>query len=478
MADVQAGKGFTAAESDEHQRNWNDERWKRAEEEGNYDRTRAHLNFEVTRGGIIRPIDTSKSIPQRLQERLDELGIADPNKGLAAPKFRTTAKFIFGGSRERMHVLAFGSADAVDLSKGADNSRVTRHKEIENWAKDVYRFVADHYGEENILSFACHLDEVNPHVHCTIVPIDQKGRLSFKKVFKGDSLVTYRENMVKLHNELAEVNAKYGLVRGTNIKVSGAKHISTEEYRRNLARECNDLETRIKNSRLILKSLEEDIKKGETRVKGLSTMIKNLQDERAALVLQISDLQNQVLNGEMDADEAERQIAALERQIAEKDVKLENKETKLEKAQGELNQLNQQLREGKEEQENLLQMRENVTSDLKEQAEMRVSHAMLPIVVGEFQKMLPFLNFSAIQQTEDSLLNDLATDGSELFKKAVYLFVGYLDEATMVADGGGGGTSSDLPWGRDEDEDDRAWARRCIKQARSMMRRSGGGRRR
>lgn len=478
MAEIQPGKGFTAAESDENQRRWDNDRWDRALQEGNYDRTRAHLNFEVARGGIIRPIDTSKSIPERLQERLEELGIPDPNKGLAAPKFRTTVKFVFGGSRERMHELAFGSYGKVDLSKGADNSRVTRQKDIENWAKDVYKFLAEEYGEENILGFYVHLDETNPHAHATIVPVTPDKKLSFKKVFHGYSLVQYRQNMLDLHTRLAKVNEKYGLTRGTSVKVSGAKHVSTEEYRRNLAKECNDLESQIKNSRLILKSLEEDIKKGETRIKGLSTMIKNLQDERAELVLQISDLQNQVLNGEMDADEAQRQIAVLEGKIAEKDMKLEDKEAKLEKAQMELNDLNRQLREGKEQQEDLLEMRREVTSDLKEQAEMRMSHAMLPLVVGEFQQILPFLNFSALQHSEDSLLNDLATNGTQLFEKAVLLFIGYVDESTMVAEGGGGGTSSDLPWGREDDEDDRAWARRCIKQARSMIRRSGGGRRR
>ena len=478
MADVQAGKGFTVAESDEHQRNWNDDRWKRAEEEGNYDRTRAHLNFEVTKGGVIRPIDTSKSIPQRLQERLDELGLADPNKGLAAPKFRTTAKFIFGGSRERMHVLAFGSADAVDLAKGADNSGVTRHKEIENWAKDVYRFVADHYGEDNILSFTCHLDEVNPHVHCTIVPIDQKGRLSFKKVFKGDSLVTYRENMVNLHNELAEVNAKYGLVRGTNIKVSGAKHMSTEDYRRHLAEECNGLESQIRNSRLILKSLEEDISRGNRKIKGLSTMIENLTKEKESLSLQVSDLRQQVLTGEIDADDAELQIYELEKQIAETDEKLRDKESKLENAEHELIDLKEQLREGNERQQELLEIRREATSDLQEQAEMRMSHALLPQVLEEFKAMLPSLNYTARQAVSDSLLNDMCSQGNALFAKAVRLFIGYADEATMVADGGGGGTSSDLPWGRQEDEDERDWARRCMKQARMISRKASTGRRR
>lgn len=40
-----------------------------------------------------------------------------------------------------MHELAFGD-QRVDLTKGADNSGITRHKDIEEWAKDVYEFMS------------------------------------------------------------------------------------------------------------------------------------------------------------------------------------------------------------------------------------------------------------------------------------------------------------------------------------------------
>ena len=44
----------------------------------------------------------------------------------------------------------------------------------------------------------------------------------------------------------------------------------------------------------------------------------------------------------------------------------------------------------------------------------------------------------------------------------VMLFLGMVDDATTFAETrGGGGGGSDLKWGRDEDEDNRAWAR-CV----------------
>ena len=49
---------------------------------------------------------------------------------------------------------------------------------------------------------------------------------------------------------------------------------------------------------------------------------------------------------------------------------------------------------------------------------------------------------------------------------AMLLFMNYVDAATTVAEssGGGGGTSSD--WGKDKDEDEREWARRCAQHAK------------
>lgn len=113
-----------------------------------------------------------------------------------------------------MHELAFGN-QTVNLSKGADNSNITRNKDIEDWARDVYSFVAKKFGEENIIGFYVHLDEKNPHCHCSVVPVDQeKNRISWKSVF-GDGRQAESANMTRLHNELVkEVSEKWGLERG------------------------------------------------------------------------------------------------------------------------------------------------------------------------------------------------------------------------------------------------------------------------
>lgn len=94
---------------------------------------------------------------------LEERKIWDPNRGRDPPFFRTVANIILGGSRDQMHRLAFGD-QVVNLKKGADNSNIVRHPEIVEWAKDMYKFVCERFGEPNIASFIVHLDETNPHV--------------------------------------------------------------------------------------------------------------------------------------------------------------------------------------------------------------------------------------------------------------------------------------------------------------------------
>ena len=230
VLDVHVSKGITRAQSNEHLRCRSAKATEYAMSKGNYDPTRERLNFEIVRGGKVQQVDTSRSIPDRIAVLLRSRGIKDPNEGLAEPKYRTVVNIIFGGSRERMQELAFGN-QKVDFSKDSDNSHIVRKPEIEQWAKDVYSFVSDKYGEENIAAFVVHLDELNPHVHCTLLPI-KNGRFAYKEIFAGKDKFEYSERMKQLHSDFAEVNRKWGMSRGTSIAETGSKHRTPEEYRR------------------------------------------------------------------------------------------------------------------------------------------------------------------------------------------------------------------------------------------------------
>ena len=133
--DIKTSKGL-AQSSNEELRAWTDKGWEQAMREGNYDRSREHLNFEIQRGGIVTPIDKSRPLTRRMAENLASRGIKDPNEGLDEPRYRTVVNFIFGGSTDRMRELAFGNQE-VDFESKKGNEHIRRMPEIEEWAKDI-----------------------------------------------------------------------------------------------------------------------------------------------------------------------------------------------------------------------------------------------------------------------------------------------------------------------------------------------------
>lgn len=478
VMDLNVAKGFTEAQSDEHKRNWDDKKWGRASGYGAYDRTRDGLNFEIVKGKII-PLDKKKSIPGRIREILSARGIKDPNEGLPEPKFRTVVNFIFGGSRARMHELAFGT-QTVNLNKDADNSHIKRCPDIEKWALDVYRFVADKWGEENIAGFVVHLDETNPHCHCTLLPI-KDGRFAFKKIFGGKDLYDYKDYMRSLHDEFAKVNEKWGLVRGSDISKTGARNIPPHEYRRLLSRECADLETQIESDKSLLQQLKLEVSHAERRVKGLTTMISNLENRKAELEQEMVQLSNDLQAGKGNADELQRNIDRLSKDYEKVLDSLTDKRQKLTEASRKLSEYRELEEESKEKANEYRQQAEDYKKDVREasgdlaqQVRFRIADAFVNDVIDSLKSILPTLG-EAGSAFDNTLLGDLAERGEEILKCAGLLFAGYVDGATTFAEGhGGGGGGSGLPWGRKDDEDDLLWARRCLFRAAKMMRPSGG----
>ena len=473
VIDFHASAGMSTNQSNEHQRRWSDRSWNVAVKGGNYDRTRAHLNFEVARGGVVQPIDQTKSIPRRIKETLAERGIIDPNEEMKRkgkePNRRTVVNIIFGGSRDRMHRLAFGN-QTVDLEHGADNSSITRCKDIENWAKDIYRFACDKWGEDNIVGFYDHLDEKNPHIHCTVLPITLRNKFSFKELFAGKDKIEFKERTLRLHNELAAVNERWGLGRGQSIMETGARHRTSEEYRRELRQVCNDLEVQISDRHETLKELYADIRKAEKRCKGLNTMIGNLETREADLNDQIDRLESDLESGNGDAEELRQRIADLNGELRVTESSLEDKRQKLKTADRQLAQLQDELKSANEKRSNALKEYHNFTEKNQEQMRMRLTDAVFGRSVVDMRSLLAAMTPEQKAGLDGEFLMAMAEKPNEILKCAMCLFAGYFDGANQFAQScGGGGTSSDLPWGRNPDEDDRLFAYRCMIQAHKML---------
>lgn len=473
VMDFRPSKGISTSQSNEHLRKWTEKGWENALKIGNYDPTRERLNFEVVSGGKIRPVDKDHSIPQRMADLLRWRGIKDPNGGLAEPKYRTVVNFIFGGSRERMQELAFGD-QAVNFDKGADNSAVVRKPDIEQWAKDVYTFVSGKYGEENIAAFVVHLDELNPHIHCTLLPI-KDDRFAYKDIFAGKDKYEYSTRMKQLHSDFAEVNRRWGMSRGASVSETGARHRTTEEYRRHLSEECTSIEQQVQQHRKALSDLQSEIRLAERRVKGLNTMVENLRNDKAEKEAQILAVERDLAAHNGDAKKLSDRIVRLRSELGDIETRLADKNEKLQAADRQLATLKEDMNAIQQRTEELKAEAYKYSGDVQSKVDTLLKDVLLEDLVGEYRDLSAQMNESQRQLFDNSLLSSIAGRGQEVIHCATMLFLGMVDDATTFAEtrgGGGGGAKSG--WGRDEDEDNRAWAHRCMRMAKRMMRPSVG----
>lgn len=468
-------KGFTAAQSNEHQRNWTERGWDFAIGKGKYDRQRERLNFEVAKGGKIQAIDKKQSIPQRMAESLLQRGIKDPNEGLAEPKYRTVVDFILSGSQSTIRQLAFGNQEVVyEPGNNLGNATLKRMPEIEQWAKDMYRFMSERFGEENIIGCYVHLDELSPHMHLTLLPI-QDGKFAFKKIFAGKDKPEFSARTKKLHDELAEVNRKWNLKRGRNVSETGAKHRTTEEYRRHLSAECTGIEEQIVQHKKALSDLKVEISLAERRVKGLTSMVDNLRKAKAEKEHQLSALERSLQSSQGDAASIVAEKERLEKELASIREKLADKQEKLQVADRQLDTLKGDMDAISERTEELKGEACKYSREIHSNVDVLLKDVMLETLVGEHSARVAEMKPSEQVAFDGSLLQSLTEQGSEVMHCATLLFLGMVNDATTFAEThGGGGSKSDLKWGRDEDEDNRAWARRCMMMASRMMRPASG----
>ena len=464
MMDIQKHQSVEKALSNENQRRWSDDLFKRKVDDPktNYDPTRTRLNFEIVKGGKVQAVDKSISIGDKIENAIKERVTGRVN----AESVRCVS-IIFGGNRERMRELAFGNQVINEEGK---NDHVSRHSDIERWAQDIYQFSCQEFGEENIKSFIVHLDELNPHIHGMIVPITPDGRLSAKDMFGGKDINAARQRMKQLHDHLAEINRKWGLNRGDSMVETGAKHRSLENYRRDLLHENMALEMELNDKRRTLADLNAEIQKAERAVKGLTTMIGNLEQQQKNVEAEIHHLELQLQKGQGNAEELKKTLdekkttcELFDMQIRDKKQTLHNVELNLGNLRADYNILSMASRQ--------LEKSANIsTGEGRVQIIKELSAAILSEVVTEFQRRLPQLTPHDQNLFDDTLLKDLLERGTQIFNTGIYLFVQSVAAATNYAEShGGGGVSCDSNWGRKEDEEDILWAVRCARMARRMM---------
>lgn len=135
-----------------------------------------------------------------------------------------------------------------------------------------------------------------------------------------------------------------------------------------------------------------------------------------------------------------------------------------------------------------------ITEAKQRLAEMKYEHSGMQEVLGEDRdlqsiqlqrNMLATFNSMLVSSLEpldstftdrqQEILNesgyfDLMRNSNSIINCAMLLSLGYISEATTYAESCGGGGSPGSGWGRDKDEDNEHWRRRCIAVPAAMMR--------
>ena len=90
--------------------------------------------------------------------------------------------------------------------------------------------------------------------------------------------------------------------------------------------------------------------------------------------------------------------------------------------------------------------------------------------LAEIADIYPRMTINHDSSLFDDCFNmDFITHGDKIIYCAMYLYFGYVNEVTNFAESHGGGGGDTKDWGRDKDEDEIEWIRRCLRQANRMV---------
>ena len=200
-------------------------------------------------------------------------------------------------------------------------------------------------------------------------------------------------------------------------------------------------------------------------------MVENLLQEKSEKEAQLSALERSLDNCRDDSQSVAAEKDKIEKELAAIQWKLADKQDKLRIADQQLTDLKENMDSVQERTEELKKEAYSYFRDVHSKVDSLLKDAMVESMVREFKSLSERMSASERELFDDTLVRSIAEQGAEVMHCATMLFLGMVDDATTFAEThGGGGSKSDLKWGRDEDEDNRAWALRCMRMASRMMR--------
>ena len=210
------------------------------------------------------------------------------------------------------------------------------------------------------------------------------------------------------------------------------------------------------------------IHRAEIKLKGISTMIANLHTRKEEVQEQIDLIARQFGQDGVDNADLAMQMSKLRKEMESIDEKLALRQKMLDDANSTITEAKQRLAEMKYEHNRM----KEVHGEDRDLHSIQLQRNMLATFNSMHVSSLePLASTFTDRQQEilnESGYSDLMRNSNSIINCAMLLSLGYIHEATTYAESCGGSLGSD--WGRDKDEDDDHWWRKCIAVSAAMMR--------
>ena len=357
--------------------------------------------------------------------------------------------------------------------------KIANDGKLDNWINANMKWLKNTFGSENLVSCVLHMDEKTPHLHATIVPIVTTERLRKKR--EGDKKyetksgarlsaddVMRRAKLHEYQNSYAVAMKPFGLERG--IVGSTAKHqVNSEYYKQqmnkyeeDIARLQADIEQAKEGKSTVLSwfgkgdlaKAKKELASKDEQIAKLKSQIKMLMAEKAQLQEKHKSEIEQLRNGyQKEIDKAIHRAESAEQQSKEKDSVIDRQNQRIDLLDRKANPHRYQLSSGAE-------LVHYNTSNMRNPS----IHIWTKVGNEEYDTRTYIEYFSDIwerfsknEATAYELINEVFEPHEQvnevqanLLGVAFELAIG--GQAQVHVGTGGGGASSELPWGEQKNK--------------------------
>lgn len=351
--------------------------------------------------------------------------------------------------------------------------KIAKEEKLDKWIDANLKWLRDTFGSENLVSCVLHMDEKTPHLHATVVPVVTGERFRRKRegekkyeTKSGPRLsaddVMRRGRLHEYQNSYAATMKPFGLQRG--IVGSTARHQANSEYYRqqviqyeeDIARLQADVEKAKEGRNTILawfgkgdlSKAKKELADKDEQIAGLNKRLKELQAEKTRLQEQHKTEIGKLRDGyQKEIDMAIRRAETAERKSREKDSVIERQREQIDRLDRKANPQRYRLSSGAE------LVRINVPNYRNPSLHIwtKVGEELFEDTKFQIDYDVAQRHFSG-QITDEEFVNAIFDPQEQVNEKQANL----LGAAFTLAVGGpaqayvgtgGGGSSSELPWG-------------------------------